>query len=149
MITIREVVAEDAAEITVLSHQLGYSISEQQTLQNIYLLKQTKQHEVFVAVHEQKVIGWMGLFYNISLTSPPLCEIQGLVVHEQYRSKGIGKMLIEKAKEWSINKSTKKLRLRCNIKRTEAILFYQKIGFAEVKQQKVFEMKIITNEGVD
>ena len=148
MIIIREVATGDAAEITALSHQLGYSISEQQTLQNINTLMDSNHHEVFVAVHEQKVIGWMGLSYNISLTSPPLCEIQGLVVHEQYRSRGIGKMLIEKAKQWSIDKNTNKLRLRCNIKRTEAILFYQKIGFAEVKQQKVFELKVITDEGV-
>ena len=142
MISIREVAAEDVAEIKELSHQLGYSISEQQTLQNINALKQSSHHDVFVAIHEQKVIGWIGVSYKITLESQPLCEIHGLIIHEQYRSRGIGKMLIEKAKQWSIDKGSPKLRLRCNIKRTEAILFYHKIGFTEVKQQKVFEMKL-------
>ncbi|MEP6594364.1 MAG: GNAT family N-acetyltransferase [Ginsengibacter sp.] len=142
MVTIREVTTEDASEITVLSQQLGYVISAQQTLQNITALKQSKCDEVFVAVNEQKVIGWMGMSYKISLESPPLCEIHGLVVHENFRGEGIGKMLIEKAKQWTVEKGTDKLRLRCNIKRTEAQLFYKKIGFAEVKQQNVFEMKL-------
>ena len=142
MISIREIAAEDAAEITELSHQLGYAITEQQTLRNISALMESNYHGVFVAVHEQKVVGWVGVTCNISLESPPLCEIRGLVVHEQYRSQGIGKVLIEKAKQWSREKGVSKLRLRCNIKRTGAILFYQKTGFSEAKQQKVFEMKL-------
>jgi len=140
MIIIREVVAEDASEITILSQQLGYSMLPQQTAQNINALKQSKHNEVFVAVYQQEVIGWVGLSYIISLTSAPLCEINGLVVEEQFRGRGVGKMLIEKAKEWSKNKGVNKLRLRCNVKRKEALLFYQKIGFIEVKQQKVFEI---------
>src|SRR5688500_13006281 len=104
MITIREVTVEDSAEITILSHQLGYSISEQQTLQNINALMQNKHHQAFVGEYEQKVIGWIGVSYNISLGSPTLCEVHGLVVHEQYRNRGIGKMLIEKAKRWSMDK---------------------------------------------
>ena len=99
MITVKEAVAEDAAEITMLSHQLGYPVSEQQTLQNIKALIHDKHHGVLVAVHEQKVIAWMGMSYAISLTSLPSWEIHGLVVHEQYRGKGIGRMMIEKAKQ--------------------------------------------------
>ncbi len=136
---IREVVTEDAADITVLSQQLGYSICVEQTLRNINTLNQSKYHTVFVAV-DKKVIAWMGVSYNISLESPPLCEIHGLVVDEQYRNKGIGKMFIEKAKEWSKGKLVSRLRLRCNIKRTEAHRFYTTAGFTEIKQQKVFEI---------
>lgn len=132
----------DVPEITALSRQLGYSISEEQTLLNIKALLQSKDHEVFVAMDEQKVIGWMGMSYHISLESPPLCEIHGLVVHEQYRGCGVGKMLIERAKQWSIHKGVSRLRLRCNIKRTASLLFYQRTGFTEVKQQKVLEVKL-------
>ncbi len=142
MIVIREVLPEDAPEISELSHQLGYPISGKETIQNIINLRQSKNDEAFVAIQEQKVIGWIGVSYKISLESVPLCEIHGLVVHEQYRSRGIGKMLIKKAQEWSRDRGINKLRLRCNIKRAEAISFYQNYGFNEVKQQKVFEMKL-------
>ena len=138
---IRTVTAEDAAAIAALSHQLGYTISEEQTLQNVTALLQSESHVTFVAVDE-KVIGWMGVSYTISLESPPMCEVHGLVIDEQYRNKGIGKLLIEKAKQWSRDKAVSKLRLRCNVKRTETHKFYERIGFAEVKQQKVFEINI-------
>ncbi|HUQ65141.1 MAG TPA: GNAT family N-acetyltransferase [Flavitalea sp.] len=138
---IREVTAEDAAAIAALSHQLGYTISEDQTLQNIHALLQSERHVTFVAVDEN-VIGWMGVSYTVSVESPPLCEIHGLVIDEQYRNKGIGKLLIEKAKEWSRDKAVGKLRLRCNVKRTETHTFYEYISFAEVKQQKVYEINI-------
>jgi GNAT superfamily N-acetyltransferase len=141
MITIREVAVEDAADITVLIHQLGYSISAEQTLHNIHALRESKHHAVFVAVDEN-VIGWMGVNYNVSMESSPLCEIHGLVVDEQYRNMGIGKLLIEKAKEWCRDKQVDRLRLRCNIKRTEAHIFYINVGFNEIKQQKVYEINI-------
>ena len=132
----------DAAEITGLSHQLGYLITIPETEQNISMILENKDHDAFVAVHEDKVIGWIGLSHAIQLESPPSCEIRGLVVDEKYRGTGVGKMLIEKAKQWSIGKGKDKLRLRCNVKRTEAHLFYRHLGFKETKEQKVFEIKI-------
>lgn len=141
MITIREVVAEDTAAINTLTNQLGYPISLEQTLQNINRLKQSEHHAVFVAVDE-KVIGWMGVSYSFSLESSPLCEIHGLVVDDEYRNKGIGKLLIEKAKMWSIERKVDRLRLRCNVKRIDAHRFYVSAGFKEIKQQKVFEMSL-------
>ncbi len=142
MITIREISARDAPEIMLLSHQLGYSISEQQTLENITAVKESKHHTAFVAIQEQQIIGWIGVSYNISLESPPLCEVRGLVVHEQFRGVGAGKMLVEKAKEWSRENGAGKLRVRCNVKRTESLLFYHGAGFTEVKQQQVFEIRL-------
>ena len=141
MIIIREAVNEDAAAIAKLTHQLGYTISAEQTLQNIIALNQSERHAVFVAVDE-KVTGWIGVCYTISLESPPVCEINGLVVDEHNRSKGVAKLLIEKAKQWSRDKGVDKLRLRCNVKRTDTHNFYTHIGFTEVKQQKMFAINI-------
>jgi GNAT superfamily N-acetyltransferase len=141
MVTIRTAAIDDAEELAMLSEELGYSITTQQTISNLNALARDKD-EVFVAVHNQKVIGWMGVSYKVSLESPPLCEVHGLVVKKQFRGKGIGKMLIEKAKQWTVAKGIQRLRLRCNIKRIEALSFYQNIGFDEVKQQKVLEIKL-------
>ena len=141
MITTREAVAEDAVAITELTHQLGYNISLEQTLQNIHSLQQSNDHRVFVAADE-KVIGWIAVSYNISLESSPTCEIRGLVVAEEFRNKGIGKMLIADVKRWSKGKGVTRLRLRCNTKRTDAHRFYTVAGFTEIKQQKVFEIPV-------
>jgi GNAT superfamily N-acetyltransferase len=141
-IFIRQIIIDDATAITRLSHQLGYTITVSETSQNISAILENKDHDAFVAVHENQPIGWIGVFYAIQLESPPWCEIRGLVVDEQHRGKGIGKMLIEKAKHWGKEKGNNKLRLRCNVKRKETHLFYQHLGFNEMKEQKVFEIKI-------
>jgi len=49
---------------------------------------------------------------------------------------GIGKLLVDKVKQWAREKNNSKIGLRCNVKRTEAHLFYEHLGFIEVKQQK-------------
>jgi GNAT superfamily N-acetyltransferase len=140
-IFIRRISKEDAATITALNYQLGYPLSVDQTLQNINAVM-NKDHDAFVAVHENNVIGWIGVARAIQIEMLPYCEIRGLVVDDKYRKLGVGKMLIEKAKQWAKEKGNNKLRLRCNIIRTEAHLFYHHLGFKEIKEQKVFEMEI-------
>lgn len=141
-ISLREIIPEDAAAVTVLSGQLGYIISEEQTLKNINAIIESNTSTAFVAAHEKEVIGWTSISYNIQLESSPSAELRGLVVDDRYRKNGIGKMLVEKAKEWGREKGVGLLRLRCNVKRTETHLFYLRLGFDETKQQKVFETKI-------
>jgi len=139
-IFIRQISSDDASAVTLLSHQLGYNPSVEQTAANIRAILRSENNNGFVAVNENEVIGWIGVSQAFQIESPPLAEIRGLVVHDQYRNKGIGKMLVEKAKSWSREKGNKKLRLRCNMKRKETHLFYLHLDFKEVKEQKVFEI---------
>jgi GNAT superfamily N-acetyltransferase len=141
-IFIRQMSESDASAVAILSRQLGYSLSEEQILQNIKAVLADKDHDAFVAVYEKQVVGWIGLAHSIQIELPPYCVINGLVVNEDYRGKGIGKLLIEKAKQWGREKGNNTLRLRCNVKRDEAHLFYQHHGFKETKQQILFEIKI-------
>jgi GNAT superfamily N-acetyltransferase len=70
------------------------------------------------------------------------CEINGLVIDEYHRGTGIGKLLINKVKHWAKEKGNNQIGLHCNVKRIEAHLFYQHLGFTELKQQKNFVMEI-------
>lgn len=142
-IFIRNIVPEDAEDIARLTAQLGYSLSVTETAQNIKAIREHKDHDAFVAIYEQHIVGWIGVFNAIQLESLPFCEIRGLVVDDQYRKMGIGNLLIEKAKQWCQDKGNKLLRLRCNVKRTETHLFYLHLGFVEKKEQKVFEIGLI------
>jgi GNAT superfamily N-acetyltransferase len=141
-ISIRQIDLSDAEAVTNLSHQLGYPLPVEQILHNIKAILATNDHDVFVAVHDDRVIGWIGVCQAILLESLPYCEINGLVIDEKYRGKGIGKLLIEKAKQWAKEKGNTKLKLRCNVKRTETHLFYQHLGFKDVKKQTNFEIDI-------
>jgi GNAT superfamily N-acetyltransferase len=141
-IIIREMTAKDAEAINALSKQLGYPLSIEQTLQNINSVLQSKDHTAFVAEFENKVVGWIGAAQAIMIEVMPHCEINGLVIDEHRRGMGIGKLLIDKVKHWAKDKGNDKIGLHCNVKRTEAHLFYQHMGFTEIKQQKNFVINI-------
>jgi len=138
----RQIKIEDATEVNQLSAQLGYPLSIEETEKNIAAVIASKYDDAFVAVHENQIIGWIGVSQAVLVEVMPHCEINGLVVDEKYRGKGIGKLLLEKAAQWGREKANNKLRLRCNVIRTEAHEFYQHLGFREIKQQKVFEINI-------
>jgi N-acetylglutamate synthase-like GNAT family acetyltransferase len=139
-ISIRQATKEDTPAITHLTCQLGYPISEAATLSNLSTILQNSSETVFVAVQENKVVGWAGVSMKVYLVSGPHCEINGLVVDAMHHRKGIGKKLIEQAKLWSKQQGNHSLRVRCNRIRTEAHQFYTQLGFKEVKEQKIFEI---------
>jgi GNAT superfamily N-acetyltransferase len=141
-ILIRNITEADATAVNALSQQLGYAMPLELTLSNIKDVLAHKGHGAFVAVDENKVIGWIGVAQAIQIESAPFCEIRGLIVDEHYRGYGVGKLLIEKVKQWGKETGNKTLRLRTNLIREEAHLFYEHVGFKETKKQKVFEMNI-------
>ena len=141
-IFIRSITEQDAEAVNALSTQLGYKMPIEQTLANIRSVLGTKGHNAFVATHENKIIGWIGVAEALQIESAPFCEIRGLIVDEKHRGQGIGKLLIDKVKQWSKATGNKTLRLRTNMVRKEAHLFYQRVGFKAIKEQKVFEMNI-------
>jgi GNAT superfamily N-acetyltransferase len=138
----RQITAQDALAITNLSAQLGYPLSEEQIHQNIQTILAHNDLNAFVATDDNKVVGWIGVAQVFMIESLPYCEINGLVIDENYRGKGIGKLLIERARQWAKKNGNDKLRLRCNVKRLEAHKFYQHLGFKAIKQQTNFEIDI-------
>lgn len=141
-IIVREMDVEDAEAVNTLSKQLGYPLSIEQTLQNIKAILQSKDHTAFVAEYENKIVGWIGAARATMIEVMPHCEINGLVIDEYHRGMGIGKSLVDKVKHWAKEKGNDKISLHCNVKRTEAHLFYEHLGFKELKQQKNFVINI-------
>jgi len=134
--------AKDAGAVNLLSKQLGYPLSVEQTLRNINAVSKSKDHTAFVAEYENKIVGWIGASQVIMIEVMPHCEINGLVIGEYHRGMGVGKLLIDKIKLWAKEKGNNKIGLHCNIKRTEAHLFYEHLGFTEIKQQKNYVIEI-------
>jgi GNAT superfamily N-acetyltransferase len=57
----------------------------------------------------------------------------------QYRRQGIGKVLTEKVTKWAKQSKVRKIRVRCNTTRSETHKFYEKLGYTETKEQKIFD----------
>lgn len=141
-ITIRKIHEDDATAVSLLSQQLGYVLSPFETAHQIKEIAASSDNSAFVALDEEKIIGWIHAFKTIRLKTKTFIEIGGLVIDENYRGNGVGKVLVERIKAWCIEQNITSLRVRSNVKRLDTNKFYLNIGFSESKEQKVFEMEL-------
>ena len=141
-ITIRKITLDDAIAVNRLSHQLGYPLTLNDTTKNLEAILQSDSYTGFVAEVDNRVIGWIGASQVIMIELMPHCEINGLVVDNGYYGKGVGKLLVDRVKQWAIENGNKKLSLHCNVKRTEAHSFYLHLVFKSLKQQTNFVMDL-------
>ena len=141
-IKIRQARMEDAHFLNSLSVELGYDMPVAKTREMLDLTLKDPRQVIFVAAAGDQVVGWIHGFITARLESGLFCEIGGLVVSQQHRNRGTGKLLIHQIKSWCDRKQIQVLKVRCNSKRAEAHQFYLGEGFRELKQQKVFEILI-------
>ena len=141
--SIRRMHLKDANAVNRLSVQLGYSLSVEQTANQIATVLSSIDHAAFVAINNDTVLGWIHAFQPVYLESLPFTEIGGLVVDEAHRGIGIGKALINAVIDWSIEQEIDTIRLRTQVKRKEAHAFYKALQFVEIKEQKVFQLRLV------
>ncbi|KIA91940.1 hypothetical protein OC25_19385 [Pedobacter kyungheensis] len=143
MVQIREISDKDAENVAELSTQLGYQSNIEQTRLRIGQINNSNENCAFVAVAENKIVGWIHGFYTLRIESDPFVEIGGLIVDPDFRGRQIGKQLIANVKHWAKKQEVQKLKVRCNTKRTESHKFYETIGFKENKRQVAFEIELV------
>jgi GNAT superfamily N-acetyltransferase len=141
-ITIRNAELNDLSKLTDLCTELGYPSNDDQINQRLQKLLKSTSDVVYVAVKKTEVIGWIHVFTSLRLESDPFAEIGGLVVSSEHRNKGIGRMLVNAADKWAIEKGFSKIRVRSRIERTDARRFYEKEGYVVKKSQNVFEKEL-------
>ncbi len=84
-----------------------------------------------------EVVGWIHVFIRRGLLSSDDAEIGGLIVDERSRGRGIGRLLLERAEAWAMERRCEAVRVRSNVKRADAPAFYAAAGYREIKQQRV------------
>lgn len=84
------------------------------------------------------MIGWVHVEERRLIESEPRAEINGLVVDETCRSRGVGRVLLEHAEQWARERGFRSVVLRSNVIRGRAHAFYERLGYQVFKTQKVF-----------
>ncbi len=84
-------------------------------------------------------VGWVGVSQRRALTSVAAATIEGLVVEDEFRSSGIGAMLVAEAEVWARRRGCTTVRVLSNVVRKRAHDFYRKLGYEVVKSEVVFE----------
>jgi ribosomal protein S18 acetylase RimI-like enzyme len=86
-----------------------------------------------IAENSGKAVGYLVASpKNISYRKSRCFEIQNMGVIPDYRSRGIGSMLIQKCLAWAKKKSYQKVYVSSYSRNKKAIKFYKKNGFGEI-----------------
>ncbi len=140
-IRIRKAKLKDTDSIVSLTEELSYQTTREEIKNKLRKISSDPQQEVYVAEYKN-VIGWMHISLTEPLESNSFVEIRGIVVNREFRRKGAGTKLIQKAEQWAKSKRCSRIRIRTNITRIETREYYMRLGFISKKTQEVFEKVI-------
>jgi len=145
MITIRPATIEDVAILQKLNQQVfidnqkydrdldmtrPLSDKSQEYYNN---LLNNKNSVCFIAFNDKKPIGYIACNIKIySYRKSKYCEIENMGVNSDYQSRGIGSLLINKAKIWARDHGFQKIYVSSYFQNIKAIKFYQNNGFTEI-----------------
>ena len=137
-VTVRLARVKDAGRIAELATQLGYPTTLEQMRRRLSQVGQTEERAVYVAVRDGRVVGWIHVCVRPLVQVDRAAEIEGLVVDEACRGQGIGRLLIRQIEQWVGEKGCDTIYVRSNIIREGAHVFYQELGYENIKTSLTF-----------
>jgi GNAT superfamily N-acetyltransferase len=140
-VNIREALESDAERIAALCVQLGYDVPLAHVERT--LRRRNADNEIYVAIATRVgVVGWIAVGVVEGLTSSRSALVSGLVVEDEYRSVGVGPLLMARAERWALDHGCSTLHLRTNVIRERAHAFYERLGYARKKSQHHYEKQL-------
>ena len=103
------------------------------------LIKNFEDLSTIVLILNNKIEGYLS--YKIKERYAKKLDVDQLVVAEESRNKGFGKMLIEEAKNIAKKNNCHRIELNCWLFNENALAMYDHLGFE--KQRIIYEMKTI------
>ena len=135
-VTIRESIHDDIPLILELLYELGRQKPQKDSELEKFekLLKNYMQEDdkkILVAQdNDSKIIGMISMVFLSRLNQNTLeMYVPELIVSQNYRSKGIGKKLINSSIEFGKKKKCHRIRLESGNQRIESHKFYKHLGF--------------------
>ena len=134
MICIRKAKSQDfPAVFSLIKNELGYyDLNETDALKRLEYFRKSEYWETFVADADGETVGFIGVMKGMAYNIDGFyAEIAALAVSEKARRGGIGTALVRKAEEWALQNDVREVELHSNMKRLDAHLFYEKIGYVK------------------
>jgi GNAT superfamily N-acetyltransferase len=138
-VIIREAMVQDYEDIVPLNkNELGYEYTPEDTKKRLEQLLNDSNHKIYVAIVEDKVVGYVHANNYDALYAPHLKNIMGIAVSSHFRKNGIGKMLLKEIEKWAKDTGAHGIRLVSGASRIGAHGFYKSCEYVETKDQKNF-----------
>ncbi|HEU4885342.1 MAG TPA: GNAT family N-acetyltransferase [Longimicrobium sp.] len=127
---VRPVADADLPAVARLMGELGYPASAEQVRDRLARVAGDDDYAAYVAEVDGEVAGFLGMARGWAYEHErPYARIITLVVDTQVRRRGVGARLVEFADEWARERGAYVLMLNTNVRREEAHLFYESMGF--------------------
>ncbi len=138
-VIIRPAAAEDADQLAPLCDQLGYPSTPQDVTRRLARILDNEGHAIFVATDRKgTIIGWVHVYLRHLIEEDLSAEVGGLVVEEEHRLHGAGRLLMQRAEDWARQHGCRYVTVRSNILRTAAHQFYERLGYLRIKTQLAY-----------
>lgn len=142
-LSIRLATSEDAEAIALQAEQLGYSVSQQAVQERLKHLDVNSNHALYVAdISNNLIVGWIHVYARESLLAGRVAEIGGLIVDQNHRGQGVGRLLLQQAEQWAHKQDCRRMIVRSNTVREAAHHFYKRVGYQSFKTQLVFDKSL-------
>ncbi len=139
-VRVRPMAGGDAEAVAALAGQLGYPAGAAEVGRRIAALAPRAEAALFVAEGAGgEVLGWAAVESRLLLETGTFAELTGLVVDSGARGGGAGRALVAAAEAWARAGGQHVLRVRSNVVRRQARAFYERLGYAVIKSQNVFQ----------
>jgi GNAT superfamily N-acetyltransferase len=126
---IRDAKPSDAARIAELIGLLEHEIDEKTVRKNLGKLKKLDELPL-VATLDKQVVGLCGVHAMVTVHRPaPVGRITVLVVASEAQDRGIGRMLVNAAEDWSRKRGCRIIEVTSNDRRAAAHAFYRHMGY--------------------
>lgn len=126
---LRDAKPGDAPRLVELIQELGHEVTEEQVRKNLGTLKKAGETPL-VATLGNKVVGLVGMHRMVTIHRPaPVGRIPVLVVAQEARGLGLGRMLVDAVEQWCRNKGCQLIEVTSNDRRAEAHAFYRHMGY--------------------
>ncbi|MBO1074779.1 GNAT family N-acetyltransferase [Roseomonas marmotae] len=141
-VELRGAVPADAADLARLLGQLGYPTSPQEATERLATLLRDSQGSLLVATDYGPVVGFIALHWTpMPQERHPVARITALVVDEQERGRGIGRMLLKAGAQAARQAGCDVLELTAGTQRQEAHGFYRAQGFSDTATRFVRNLR--------
>jgi len=119
----------------LLTDELGYTnLNKNDAFTRFDKIKNHKSYETFVAVYENKVIGFIGIFRGIAFNvdgNGEYLQVIALAVNSKFQNRGTGSKLLNAVDDYAKSNNIDTISLNSGFHREKAHTFYEKQGFVK------------------
>lgn len=134
------VTEEAVGDISVLVQQLREDSSQRATYAEVEAIASDKNIVCVIANDNGRIVG-MATLYILQKFGKKVAHVEDVVVHSDYRGKGLGKALMQEVIAAAREKGVRTIHLTSRPVREAANALYQKLGF-ERKETNVYRLKL-------